>query len=403
MVKLKEELTTRPEPAMTGQARRPITLGLPMTVKGDRLFPLTPEAVRQLTEETRLKVKIERHYPAAIHYSDSAFTTAGAEITERSEALGCDIVVSLDPITKMEIKQLKRGATVLGLWSPGSLTHDEVEALNARGVTLIALNLVGDDRDRTRKPVADTLSEIAGRSAMTIVAATLADRTTGKGILLGGVAGLVPCEVVVIGAGTAGKAAAASATGLGATVRLFDDDPYRLRSAIEMLHGAVIPSSLHRNVYLHALASADVVIDTMEGSGKAARIDSEDTKILKQGVVIIDVTEHPGHKFPSLKIRHLSHVPLIPIPGTEDWREKERVCHYGACTVVPRTVAMALSNSLVPLLEKVAANRCFVDAIKLSKGLQQGVLMVAGKVVNREFAEDTDSRFMDLNIYLQLS
>lgn len=402
MVKHREELTPCPEAVATEKSRRTTTLGLPMTTKGDRLFPLTPEAVRQLTEDTRLKVKIERHYPAAIHYSDSAFTSAGAEITDRSEALGCDIVISLDPITKTEARQMKRGSTLLCLYAPETLDHDDVAALSSRGITVIALNLVSDDHDPRKHPIEDMLNEIAGRAAMTIVAATLADRTTGKGILLGGVAGLVPCEVVVIGAGIAGRAAAASATGLGATVRIFDNDPYKLRSATEALNGAVITSSLHRKVYMHALASADVVIDTTAGSA-STRVDADETNVLKQGVVIIDVTQNPGHNFPSLKTRHLSHVPLIPIPGTEDWREKERVCHHGACTTVPRTVAMALSNTLIPLLEQVAAHRCFIDAIKLNKGLQRGVLLLAGKVVNRELADKTDHRCVDLNIYMQLS
>ncbi|MDE5929885.1 MAG: alanine dehydrogenase, partial [Muribaculaceae bacterium] len=125
-------------------------------------------------------------------------------------------------------------------------------------INCIALDLI--ENSDSRKPFADILNEIDGRAALAIASSLLADSVHGKGILMGGVAGIVPCEVTVLGSGFDALAAARTAIGLGATVRMFDNDSYSLREADRMLGPAVITSAMHPRVLVSALRSADVVV-----------------------------------------------------------------------------------------------------------------------------------------------
>ncbi len=112
-----------------------------------------------------------------------------------------------------------------------------------RNIVALAIDLIGDPEGHT--PFADILNEIDGRAAIAIASSMLASPAHGKGILLGGVAGIIPCEVLILGAGIAGRAAAASALGLGASVRMLDNDVYRLRRAAELPGCCVATSVMH--------------------------------------------------------------------------------------------------------------------------------------------------------------
>ena len=142
-------------------------------------------------------------------------------------------------------------AMLLTLLHPSMQDPATIAVLLKRSITAIALDLVEDRRGMT--PFADILSEIDGRAAVALASSMLADPTAGKGILLGGVTGIVACETTIIGSGIAACAAARSAAGLGATVRMFDNDVYSLRRAIRELGQQVIGSALHPHVLHNAL------------------------------------------------------------------------------------------------------------------------------------------------------
>lgn len=388
------------QPARIEVKQSGITLGLPRNPDhGDRRFPLTPEAVRTLKQDYRFKVFVEEGAGHEIHYSDDAYASRGARICSRDEALRADIVVTAAPLSTIDIRKMRRNATLWTVIEPELLDRPMVEALLERSITTLSLTAL--QRPDGHRPVGDILDEVDGRAAVSVAAGFLADGVHGKGILLGGVTGIMPCEVVIIGAGTAAIAAAASAKGLGAIVRIFDNDPCRLRQAENVLGHTVIGSSLHREVYIGALHSADIIINTVKTDpSPAAIIDSADTPQLKKGAILFDFnTTSQIDVFPALKRIDLS-------PAVENLPSlTERRCFVNPGSAVPRTSAMALSNAIVPMLADIAMadDRTFMDAVRMNSFLSTGLVTFGGKLINRVTAVATGLKWVDPSLFLHLS
>lgn len=183
--------TAQEQPVATATGRRLFSIGLPRCCDpAERRFPLTPEGAAMLVEQG-FDVRIESGAAATIHYTDNQYAAAGVRVTDRDETLGCDIVMHLAPLTPSDIRKMRRGAMLLTLSAFCRLTSPTIEALLNRHIITVAIDLIRDDRGN--RPFADILSEIDGRAAMARASSLLADSVHGKGILLGGVAGIVPC------------------------------------------------------------------------------------------------------------------------------------------------------------------------------------------------------------------
>ena len=291
------QATPQEQEAATATSRQRFTIGLPRSASpAERRFPLTPEAVNILVERG-FTVRMESGAADVIHYTDNRYSRHGAAIVDRNAALQCDIVIHMAPLSVSDVSHMRRGAMLLTLLHSGApFTRPLVDALVGRGIMTIAVDLIREHE--VYAPFADILSEIDGRAALATSASLLADALRGKGILLGGVAGIVPCEVMIIGSGIAACAAAMSAIGLGAQVRMFDNDTYRLRSALTKLGPGVAGSVPHPHVLDNALRSADVVIVT--SMNRYEVIDSERVRLMKNGVITFDISDSPGTTFPSL-------------------------------------------------------------------------------------------------------
>lgn len=371
--------------------RRKFSIGLPESISGgENRFPLTPEAVSALVERG-FAVRMERGAARSIHYPDSRYECSGAEIVERPEALGCDIVIHLAPLSVADVELLRRGAMLLTFLRGKKYTSATVKSLLRRSVISVALDCVKDRLGH--RPFADIMAEVEGRAVISVASSLLADAEIGKGILLGGITGIVPCEVAVFGSGLAAIAAARSATGLGAQVRLFDDNVYSLREALHQLGPSVVGSALHGHVVEGALRSADIVISTeME---RPYPIDRDLAETMKKGVLAFDLTGNPGDAFPSLPVVDLSYGRM---PG-----QGRRYCYVNAGCTVPRTSAMALSDTLMSMLGEILTSDGVTNALKLSPGLQAGVLTFLGRAVNPEFARLAGMRPLDLALFIQMS
>lgn len=381
-------------PADTAIGRRSLMIGLPRCVNpSEQRFPLTPEAVATLVNRG-FAVVMEKDAARHIHYPDNAYLRAGARIASRRETLEADIVIHLAPLPLADIGCLRRGALLLSLANLNRSNGPEVtRRLLDRKVINIALDLIADETGHL--PFADILSEIDGRAAMVIASSMMADPVNGKGILLGGVAGVIPCEVVILGSNLAACAAARSAIGLGATVRMFDDDVYRLRRALRRLGEGVIGSSVHPNALENAIHSADVVIATSLRCRVV--VDSDGEKIMKKGVILFDLSDEPGKAFPAMPLVDLGvEPPRSPLSG-------HRCCHHNVGSTVPRTSAMALSDTFITMLDAIAGCGACSSAIQLTGGLQKATLTFLGHAVNRRVAEIAGVRHTDINLLLSLS
>ena len=383
------------QPAEVLTRPRRFSIGLPRSAsRAERRFPLTPEAVNILVDHG-FTVKMETGAADIIHYPDNRYSRHGAEIVDRREALQCDIVIHLAPLTVSDVSSMRRGAMLLTLLHSASpITRLLVEALTRRGIMTIALDLIKDREDH--KPFADILSEIDGRASIAVAASLLADAIRGKGILLGGIAGIVPCEIVVLGSGIAARAVAQSAMGLGAQVRMFDSDVYSLRSAIQRLGPGVVGSAPHPHVLDNALRAADIVVAT--GTGGKIVIDSDRCELMKRGVITFDISSTPGSVFPAMPT-----IDLAVARSSDNTADGHRVCYINAGSAVPRTAAMAMSNALGVMLEEIITCEGMSNALKLTPGLQCATLTFNGHVVNPELARLTCCRPTDLALFIQLS
>lgn len=386
--------TPQEQPIAAATSRRKITIGLPAcNDPHERRFPLTPEGVKALVEKG-YGVKMEENAARDIHYSDNAYTKCGAEISKRADALCCDIVIHLAPLPCADLRRMRRGAMLLTISHIESMTAEIIGEMQRMSIISVAIDLIADDRGN--RPFADILAEIDGRAAIALASSLLADSENGKGILLGGVAGINPCEVSIIGSGIAAIAAARSASGLGAIVRMFDDDVYSLRAAVRDLGPQIIGSVLHQRVLSVALATSDVVIVT--SAPCRISVDSDEASRMKRGVVTFDLSDTPGAVF-----RSMPTVDLASAHQSLDINTGRRLCYINAGSAVPRTAAMALSNTFYTMLDSIVTCEGLTNALKLTEGLRRGVLTFLGKVTNAKIASIAGTRFTDLNIFLQLS
>lgn len=376
-------------------APRQVSIGLPNPLSPDeRRFPLTPEAAAMLIDRG-FTVKMEAGSAKSIHFSDEAYSRHGVEIVERAEALRSDIVIYLPAISEADAHRLKRGALLMGFSHTESQSPRALKILLQKYVTGIALDKITDDAGN--HPFADILREIDGRAAIAIASALLADAVHGKGILLGGVAGVNPCELTIIGADLAALAAARSAVGLGAMVRLFDNDIYRLRDLTAAMGPGVIASALHPRVLRSALHSADIVIAC--SLRQPFEVSSEDIADMKRGVITFDLDQSSAPVFPSMPTVDLA----LASPCDNGPEAGQRVCYVNAGSAVPRTAAMAVSNTLLTMFDDIIAAESPLNALKLIPGLRGAAYTFLGKPVNNDVAKMLGVRTVDINLLLQFS
>ena len=386
---------TQEKSAATARRRPLFSLGLPKCFDlSERRFPLTPEGARVLVEQG-FSVRMESGAADSIHYTDNQYASAGVKICSRAEALGADIVIHLAPLNRSDVKMVRKGALLLTLLSLKHLTRETLDALLERHVISLAIDLIRDDRGNY--PFADILDEVDGRAAMARASSFLADSVHGKGILLGGVAGVGPCEVTVIGSGIGACAAATSASGAGALVRMFDHDVYRLREATRMLGPNVVASAMHPRVVENALRTADVVVYT--DVVPRPTFDSETIAVMKRGVIIFDLTDTPGEAFPSLPTIDLALASPLDISPTEP----SRACYINAGSAAARTAAMALSNTFATMFNQLVDCEGVTNALNLYPGMQRAAVTFLGKVVNQRVAAAIGHRAVDIRIFLTLS
>ena len=365
---------------------RSLSIGLPASENNaERRFALTPEAAGSLVARG-FRVRMQAGAAACIHYADTAYVRQGVEVVDRRGAMACDIVLHLPAVA--DARMLRRGAMALTLFHPVQQDAGALRVLLEKHVIALALDLITDEHGH--RPFADILHEIDGRAALAIASSLLADAVHGKGILLGGISGVVPCEITVIGSDIAARAAARSAIGLGALVRMFDDDAYSLREAVHELGPGVVASAMHPRVLGNALRTADIVVAA--STARPVAIGADAVEDMKRGVLCFDISRSETPAFPSLPQVDLA----MASPSDSDPSAPLRMCYINAA-------AMALSNTLLTMLADIVTCDGASNALKLKPGLRAAAYTFLGKPVNERMARLLGVRAVDINIFLQLS
>lgn len=359
-------------------------IGVPKENKDiDKRVPLTPESVALLVS-LGYRVLVESGAGLPINYSDTYYAESGAEIVDTAkEAFQADIVLKILPPTIVEVEMMKKGSVVFSFLYLHSLTKPLLDLMLKKRINAAAYELMNDDTGIS--PFITSVSEIEGSTSINLAAELLSNTHGGKGILLGGIPGISPTEVVIIGAGVAGTMAARSAMAMGASVKVFDNDINKLRNIRHELGEPLFTSTLQPNVLRNVFRSADVVIGAMQYINKIHfyRISSDLIREMKKGAIIIDLRMAQGGCFETTMEACLPNHPSI--------FEKHGVLHFCEMSLssrVARTASIALSNIFFALFTAMADSGGVDHFAMFDRGFAAGYYTYSGKIVNAYVANN---------------
>ncbi|MDD3320202.1 MAG: alanine dehydrogenase [Paludibacter sp.] len=394
--KPKEQRSLFPEECLlreiSSQAR--LSIGLPKEKTDiETRLALTPEGVAIVVEEGH-SVYIQRGAGEPMSYIDLQYSEAGAFLVDdASEVFESDIVLKIAPPTLEELNLMHDHSSIFSMLQLSNLSADCIKLMIKKKLNAIAYELIKDEQKAF--PVVSSISEIEGNTVIAIAAELMSNERGGKGILLGGVAGITPTEVVILGAGITGTVAARTALALGAQIKVFDHDINKLRKIQHYLGRQVFTSVIHPTVLFKALASADAVIGNLRYiNGSERFMISEDlVKTMKNGAIIIDMSIDQGGCFETSECRTLKN-PVF---------QKHGIIHYCVPNIsarVARTSSMALSNIFAPMLLKIGHSGSVNSAISESSGFRHGAYIFDGVLVNRLIGNYYDIASNDIGLLL---
>lgn len=372
-----------------------MTIGIPKEdLKYEKRLAFTPEAVDMIVEAGH-RVIFEEGAGAGINYSDAAYAESGAEISSsREKVFKSDLIFKIFPATVEDISLMKKKSTVCSMLQLPDISLNAIKAMSAKCINAVGYELM--TTEGVNFPVRNSISEIEGAASISVASELLSNDRGGKGVLMGGIPGVSPVEVVIIGAGVAGTVAARTALALGAEVKIFDSDIRKLRTLQNNLGRAVFTSVFQPNVLVNAFDSADIVIGAMRYINDPVRyIISEDVvKTMKQGGLIIDLRINQGGCFETTCFLPKDHPTIF---------EKHGVMHYcvpNLSSRVARTTSMALSNIFTPLIVQMGELGGVTGVAQTDTSFRSGLYMYAGKLVNAYVAKHFNMPANDIGLFL---
>lgn len=387
-------LMNQEEHLETGRKRRQITIGIPCeTEKTEKRVSLTPEAVNILVENGN-EVIIQEGAGLGANYSDRLYSENGATITKSSgNIFNCDLVIKVAPFTRKEVDQLKGKQIIMSYLKVLKQDEETLRAMIRKNVTAIAFERIKDRNGEL--PVVESMSEINGITSVLIASEYLSNQHGGKGVLLGGIAGVTPTEVIIIGGGTAGEYAARAAIGLGSVVKIFDNSVHTLRNFQSSIGQRLQTSVYHPQVLKKALKSADVLIGAIqiEDLRPWYQITEDMIQIMKKGAVVIDLSIDRGGCIETTECREME----------DPVYDKHGVIHFSAWNLpsrVARTASIALSNVFTPMVQELADAGSIDSMLKSSPGLSHGVYVYRGILTSETLGQKFGILSKDINLLL---
>lgn len=385
-----------PQEEMLEVARKKgkLFIGIPKeTAFQENRVPLVPDAVALLVNNGH-RIIIETNAGKAAHFEDTDYSEAGAEIVLSPEdVFKADIILKIAPPTLEEIELMQTKQTLFSSLQLTVQPEDFLKKLVAKKLNCVAYDTITDDAGIF--PVIRAMGEIAGGTSILIAAELLSNVNNGIGALLGGVSGISPTEVVIIGAGTVGEFAARAALGLGATVKVFDNSTSRLRRLQSQLGTRIFTSVIVPKVLEKHLKTADVAIGAMRAQkGRTPCIVNENmVSEMKVGSVIIDVSIDQGGVFETSSVTN----------HTKPVFRKHGVIHYCVPNIpsrVARTASYAFSNIFSQILISMGDEGGFDSLVRKDAGVRNGVYIYNGILTSQVLGETFNLPFKDINLLM---
>jgi alanine dehydrogenase len=385
---------TQPETLDVLPRQQRLFIGVPReTTLQENRVALVPHSVATLTAHGH-RVLVEAGAGEKARFSDLDYSEAGAEIAQRpEEVFKADVLLKAAPPTLDEIELMHPNQVLISPIHLPLLNVDYITNLQKKRVIALAMEYIRDDETGVF-PIVFSMSEIAGTSAILIAADLLATTRGGKGVLLGGVAGVPPAKVIILGAGVVAEYATRTALGLGAEVRVFDNNVYKLmhlqKQVGRQLHTSVInPQHLQEQ-----LLTADVAIGAIHSPhANSPIVVSEDiVRRMKPGSVIVDVSIDQGGCFETSEATSHEHPTFV----------RHGVVHYCVPNMparVARTASEAISNILTSLILK-SESGAILPLITSQPGLRNGVYTYKGSLTNPYLGERFQLRSTNLDLLI---
>jgi alanine dehydrogenase len=391
---MEEQHLTLEQPAKVQTRGQKLFIGIPAepSVEENRVA-LVPSNVAALTGHGH-RVVVQSGAGRRAHYPDHAYSEAGAEIVQsEEEVFKAEMIIKTAPPTLAELDWMHPNQVLISPLHLPAVDRDFLEKLRSKRVIALAMEYIQDESGAF--PVVRIMSEIAGISAILTAAELLSRSNRGTGLLLGGISGVPPAKVVILGAGVVAEYAARAALGLGVEVRIFDNNIYKLMRLKHHIGQQVYTSTLDPLILEQELIDADVTIGAIHSkSGRTPIIVSEEmVSKMKDGAVIVDVSIDQGGCFATSQLTTHSKPSFV----------KHGVIHYGVPNIpskVAKTASASISNILTPLLMQVEAAHGIEALLYHSAGLRNGVYAYKGCITNHYLGEKFSLKITDLDLLL---
>lgn len=388
------EMIPKESPAKQMKGGKALKIGLPVEISPqEKRVVLTPEAVRLLINND-IEVILESGAGNEAKFKDQDYADAGAKISySRKEVFSADIVLKVDAPSESEIADMTPGACLISALQIEKQTPEFIKALNEKKITAVAFEYLEDKVGGM--PVVRAMAEIAGSAVMLIASEYLSSVSEGKGLIMGGITGVPPTQVVIIGAGTVAEYAARTALGLGASIKVFDNHIYKLRRIKQLLGQQIYTSTIDNYSLSQALAEADVVIGALRAEKGKNKIVVSEEMVAKmiQGSIIIDVGIDQGGCFETSKMTTHEN----PVYRVHD------IIHYCVPNIasrVARTASYSLSNIFTPIVLQMNDLGGAEEMIFTYKWFLRGVYTYRGSLTNAFLAKKFGLKHKELQLLL---
>lgn len=369
-------------------------IGIPKEIAfQENRIALTPDAVGVLVANGNI-VTIEHNAGERSHYSDRDYSEAGAQIVyDRAAVYQCPILVKSAPPVEDDIPLLQMNQIIISPIHHSALKKEIIEKMMAKRITALSFENFKDDSGTY--PIVRSMSEIAGSAVMLIAGQYLSSFNEGKGVLLGGISGIPPTKVVIIGAGIVGECATRNALAMGASVKVFDNNIYRLKQMQNNLGQRVWTSVLEPRILAKQLKTCEVAVGALSNEyGRAPVVVTEEmVAAMRPNSIIIDVAIDRGGCFETSELTSYEEPTFL----------KHGVIHYCVPNIpsgFARTASQAISNVLMPLLLEISDEGGLEEMIWHKFNVREGVYLFKGSVTDIYISQKFDLKYTDLNLLI---
>jgi alanine dehydrogenase len=372
-------------------------IGIPKeTSFQENRIALTPEAVSVLVANGH-RVIMESKAGEGASYSDRDYSEAGAKIAKsKKEVFECDILVKSAPVGDDELDLLKPHQFIISPIHLAAMKQHILAEMMSKKITALSFENLKDDSGHN--PIVRSMSEIAGSAVMLIAGQYLSNANNGKGVLVGGISGIPPTKVIIIGAGIVGEQAARTALAMGASVKVFDNSIYRLKRLQNNIGVRLYTSVIEPGILSKQLKTCDVAVGALSSYGGRTPlvVTEEMVSRMRPGSVIVDVCIDHGGCFETSSIT--SHKDPV--------FRKYDVIHYCVPNIpsgFARTASQSISNVLMPLMLEMADDGGFENMVWYKINIRSGIYLFKGALTNFHLSERFDLKYTDLNLLIASS